>query len=204
MVTGHRDGLFGRPMEHIFGDRGNHQGGAEHELVVDGEGLPVGGKIHRQTPHDGGALAGDLPPEGVDVGHQPVPESVELHEDIAEGAEFPDLAGRLRSVGPEDWAKGPELEHAGVELLVRGVLAPIGENAAIAAQHEGPDIESPVRDTRHAVVQSRRNLLSVNLPTGADIARPSGGGRPLLAGKDGPGENVDSFGGRFPALVGVD
>ena len=61
--------LSGRTVEGIvLGDRTDHQGGSEHELVLNVVGIPVSRKVHRQAPHEGIALWGDLPGVRVDVG----------------------------------------------------------------------------------------------------------------------------------------
>ena len=170
-------------MEHVFRDRANHDGRAKHELIVNAVGFLVGGKIHRQAAHDRVAAVGHLPGERIDVGHQAVAQVVKFDEDIGELAELPDFTRGFRAMRPEDGRKGAQLKHAGVKFLVGGVFAAIGEHPFVTADVESADVKRPIRNSGHAMIYAGGDLLLVNIPVRADVARPRGGGGALLSGK---------------------
>ena len=136
-------------MHHILRHGTNHDRRTEQELVVDGEGLRILGKIHGQAAHDRLPFACDLPGLRVDVRHQAVAPLVGLHDGIGEFSEFPDLTRPFGAVRAEDRTESTQLEHARVQFLVGGFLNPAVEDAAIAAQNKGPNIEGPIGDPCH-------------------------------------------------------
>ena len=147
---------------------------------------------------------GDLPAQRIDVRQQPVSQLVELYQRVAILAKLPDLAWSFRAVGPEDGRESPQLEHPGVQFLIRRILAAVGEDAPLTAERKRADVEGPIRNAGHAVIDARGDLFPVDVPVRADVSGPGRCRGPLLAGEGGPGENVDALLVGLLALVVVD
>ena len=106
------------------------------------------------------------------------------------------------AVDAEHGAEGGELEPAGKEFLVGGVLG-VGVAVAFIGE-EAAGVGVPVGDAGGGEVEAGGDLTAEGVPVAGDVSGPGDGGVALLAGVGGAGEEDDAFTVGEGALALVD